>query len=202
MVNSVLVTSIELLTIITGNISVLMMVYGGFRYATSGGDSGNVSNAKNTIIYAAIGLSVLLIVQLTMLLPLFDVEPIDLGLWGNPLVVSAGLWVGIGVLAGALRWIRRLPKWIAVSSGWWMPKTVRVAHVEDMWAALLEEPSIARRTRFALNLLLSSPKAGLRERLMARRRERAVIAEFRRMTWSQHPEDDRGEAAGGPVPAL
>ena len=39
-----------------GLISVIMLVYGGLRYITSGGDSKKVTDAKNTILYAIIGL--------------------------------------------------------------------------------------------------------------------------------------------------
>ncbi len=43
---------------LTGAISVLMIIIGGFRYVTSGGDQGSVTSAKNTILYAVIGLIV------------------------------------------------------------------------------------------------------------------------------------------------
>ena len=39
-----------------GLISVIMLVYGGLRYILSGGDSKKVTDAKNTILYAIIGL--------------------------------------------------------------------------------------------------------------------------------------------------
>lgn len=39
-----------------GTISVIMLIYGGFRYVVSGGDSKKVTDAKNTILYAIIGL--------------------------------------------------------------------------------------------------------------------------------------------------
>lgn len=39
-----------------GIISVVMLVYGGLRYIVSGGDSKKVTDAKNTIMYAIIGL--------------------------------------------------------------------------------------------------------------------------------------------------
>lgn len=48
---------------IVGIISVIMIVYGGFRYITSGGDSSKVTNAKNTIIYAIIGLVIVAAAQ-------------------------------------------------------------------------------------------------------------------------------------------
>ena len=39
-----------------GIISVIMLIYGGLRYIISGGDSKKVTDAKNTIMYAIIGL--------------------------------------------------------------------------------------------------------------------------------------------------
>lgn len=51
-------------SIIVGAISVIMIIYGGFRYITSGGDSGKVGNAKNTLIYAIVGLIIVALAQL------------------------------------------------------------------------------------------------------------------------------------------
>ena len=39
-----------------GIISVVMLIFGGLRYIVSGGDSKKVTDAKNTIMYAIIGL--------------------------------------------------------------------------------------------------------------------------------------------------
>lgn len=41
---------------VVGIISVIMLIYGGLRYILSGGDSKKVTDAKNTILYAIIGL--------------------------------------------------------------------------------------------------------------------------------------------------
>jgi len=41
---------------LVGAISVIMIVIGGFRYVISGGNSGNITAAKNTILYAIVGL--------------------------------------------------------------------------------------------------------------------------------------------------
>jgi hypothetical protein len=54
----------DLFSIIVGAASVIMIVYGGFRYITSGGDSGKVGNAKNTLIYAIVGLVIVALAQL------------------------------------------------------------------------------------------------------------------------------------------
>ena len=43
---------------ILGGVAVIMIVFGGFMYTTSAGDTGKVKNAKNTIMYAIVGLVV------------------------------------------------------------------------------------------------------------------------------------------------
>ncbi len=43
---------------IVGALSVVMLIIGGIRYITSGGDSKKVTDAKNTVLYAIIGLVV------------------------------------------------------------------------------------------------------------------------------------------------
>jgi hypothetical protein len=54
-----LLTSItEKILLAVGVISVFMLIYGGLRYITSGGDSKKVTDAKNTILYAIVGLIV------------------------------------------------------------------------------------------------------------------------------------------------
>lgn len=41
---------------IVGIVAVIMLIIGGIRYVTSGGDSKKVTDAKNTVLYAIIGL--------------------------------------------------------------------------------------------------------------------------------------------------
>jgi hypothetical protein len=62
-IQSIVTTVINIFSIIVGIISVIMIIFGGFKYITSGGDSGNVSGAKNTILYAVIGLVVVALAQ-------------------------------------------------------------------------------------------------------------------------------------------
>ena len=50
------ITNVALFLI--GAISVLMLIYGGIRYTISGGDSTAITNAKNTILYAVVGIVV------------------------------------------------------------------------------------------------------------------------------------------------
>ena len=49
---------VNALLFLIGAIAVIMLVYGGIRYATSGGDASAVTAAKNTILYAIVGIVV------------------------------------------------------------------------------------------------------------------------------------------------
>jgi hypothetical protein len=62
-VESVVRTVINLLSIIVGVVAVIMIIIGGLKYITSAGDSANVSSAKNTILYAVIGLVIVALAQ-------------------------------------------------------------------------------------------------------------------------------------------
>lgn len=54
---------VNLLSWVVGIVSVIMIIVGGFRYITSGGASDKVTGAKNTIIYAVIGLIIVALAQ-------------------------------------------------------------------------------------------------------------------------------------------
>ena len=55
---------VKIFSIIVGVAAVIMIIYGGFRYITSGGDSGRVGSAKNSLIYAIVGLVIVALAQL------------------------------------------------------------------------------------------------------------------------------------------
>ncbi|MDZ7785874.1 MAG: hypothetical protein U5L95_02005 [Candidatus Saccharibacteria bacterium] len=63
-VDSIIKTVINVFSIVVGVVSVVMIIIGGLKYITSGGDSGNVTGAKNTILYAIIGLVVVALAQI------------------------------------------------------------------------------------------------------------------------------------------
>lgn len=48
----------NILLFIIGAVAVIFIIYGGFRYTTSGGDASSTKAAKDTIFYAVIGLMV------------------------------------------------------------------------------------------------------------------------------------------------
>lgn len=54
---------INVLSIVVGIIAVIMVIWGGFKFITSGGDSSKVTSARNTIIYAIIGLIIVALAQ-------------------------------------------------------------------------------------------------------------------------------------------
>ena len=60
-VSKVMKTVIEVLIWASGIISVLMIIIGGFMYVLSAGDQAKVTKAKDTVLYAVIGLVVTLL---------------------------------------------------------------------------------------------------------------------------------------------
>lgn len=62
-IKKVLTTVINLFSLVVGFTAVLMIIVGGFKYITAGGDTGNVTAAKNTILYAVIGLVIVALAQ-------------------------------------------------------------------------------------------------------------------------------------------
>ncbi len=63
-VNDIIATVINIFSLVVGVVSVIMIIIGGLKYITSGGDSGNVSGAKNTILYAIVGLVIVALAQI------------------------------------------------------------------------------------------------------------------------------------------
>lgn len=62
-IQTIVTTIVNIFSVIVGIVAVVMIIWGGFKYITSGGDSGNITGAKNTIIYAVIGLVVVALAQ-------------------------------------------------------------------------------------------------------------------------------------------
>ncbi|HPD98958.1 MAG TPA: pilin [Candidatus Saccharibacteria bacterium] len=62
-VNDTVNLIINIFSWVVGVVSVIMIIYGGFRYITSGGDAGSVTSAKNTILYAIVGLIIVALAQ-------------------------------------------------------------------------------------------------------------------------------------------
>ncbi len=61
--NELVTQIVNIFSVVVGIVAVIMIILGGFKYITSGGDSGNVTGAKNTILYAIIGLVVVALAQ-------------------------------------------------------------------------------------------------------------------------------------------
>lgn len=54
---------VGLFSVIIGIVAVIMIVIAGFKYITAGGDSGSIQSAKNTLIYAIVGLIIVAMAQ-------------------------------------------------------------------------------------------------------------------------------------------
>ncbi len=61
--NGIITKITQFIIFITGAVSVIMVVVGGFRYVASSGDSNGTKQAKDTILYALVGLVVTILAQ-------------------------------------------------------------------------------------------------------------------------------------------
>lgn len=72
--NKIVSAAINILSVVVGIVSVIMIIIGGIKYATSSGDANNISSAKNTIMYAIIGLVVAALAQVMVRFVLYRVS--------------------------------------------------------------------------------------------------------------------------------
>ncbi len=54
---------VQIISYVAGAVAVIMIIVSGFNYITSGGDSNKVAAAKNTLIYAVIGIAIAVLAQ-------------------------------------------------------------------------------------------------------------------------------------------
>jgi hypothetical protein len=54
---------IRILSLIAGIAAIIMVVYAGLKYITSGGDASKIGTAKNTLIYALVGVAIAALAQ-------------------------------------------------------------------------------------------------------------------------------------------
>lgn len=64
---------VNLLSLLVGIVAVIMIIFGGFKYITSGGDANAAKTARNTILYAIIGLIVVALAQVIVRFTLNEV---------------------------------------------------------------------------------------------------------------------------------
>lgn len=61
--HDVVTTGINMFSLVVGLIAIIMIIIGGIKYITSSGEASNVNSAKNTILYAIVGLVVVALAQ-------------------------------------------------------------------------------------------------------------------------------------------
>ncbi len=65
-VDTIIKRVVDIFSVVVGVVAVIMIIIGGLKYITSGGDSGNITSAKNTILYAIVGLVVVVLAQVVV----------------------------------------------------------------------------------------------------------------------------------------
>ncbi len=75
---------INVMSVVIGVVAVIMIMVAGYKYITSGGDTGKVTSAKNTLIYALVGLIIVALAQFMVRVVLKQAKTISM----NDVVVS------------------------------------------------------------------------------------------------------------------
>ena len=56
-----------IVSIVAGFAAIIMVILGGIRFITSGGDPNNVKSARNTVLYALVGIVVIVLARMLIL---------------------------------------------------------------------------------------------------------------------------------------
>lgn len=62
-IQSLLTVAMNVLSIVAGFAGVLMLIWGGMKYIVANGDGQNTARAKDTILFAVIGLAIAIVAQ-------------------------------------------------------------------------------------------------------------------------------------------
>lgn len=62
-VDRFIATVVKIISYIAGIVAIIAILFSGFKYMTSGGDSNKIASAKNTLIYALVGVIVAVLAQ-------------------------------------------------------------------------------------------------------------------------------------------
>lgn len=73
-INGVIKRVINIFSVVGGIVVVIMIAIGGFRYATSGGNEQAIATAKKTLMYALIGLVIIVLAQVVAKFALHEVS--------------------------------------------------------------------------------------------------------------------------------
>lgn len=63
-INGILKFALNILSIIVGIVAVIMIIIAGLKFITSNGEASNVASAKNTILYAVVGIIIVALAQI------------------------------------------------------------------------------------------------------------------------------------------
>ncbi len=63
-INNIITLVINVFSVVVGIIAVIMIIVGGIRFILSGGDSAATGSARNTVLYAIIGLIIVALAQI------------------------------------------------------------------------------------------------------------------------------------------
>lgn len=94
-ISGVLATALNILSLVAGTIAVIMIIIAGIKFTTSQGDAGKVSGARNSVIYAIVGIIVVLLSQVIVQFVIKQTEPTPVD--ESSIILPVDLGYGINV---------------------------------------------------------------------------------------------------------
>lgn len=67
--------AINILSWVVGIVSIIMVIVGGFKFIVSNGDANGIKSARNTVIYALVGLAVAVLAQMLVRFVVNNIKP-------------------------------------------------------------------------------------------------------------------------------
>ena len=89
-VQRLITTGLDLLSLLAGIIAVVMVIFGGFKFMTSQGDSSKLASAKSTIIFAIVGVIIVVLSQTIVFFVLRETTSVSTPQEENNSCVDAG----------------------------------------------------------------------------------------------------------------
>jgi hypothetical protein len=82
-IKNIVLLLIRVLSIFVGVISVIVIIFSGFRFITANGDANAISSARNTLIYAIVGLIIAVLAQFLVVHVLNSASGVQSGFTNN-----------------------------------------------------------------------------------------------------------------------
>ena len=97
-IDSVVGAALNILSLVAGVIAVIMIIIAGLKFMTSQGDASKVAGARNSVIYAVIGIVIVVMAQIIVQFVIKQTEPTPVDESSITLPVVSGYGINVSEL--------------------------------------------------------------------------------------------------------